>query len=355
MLIYFLCFCTIPIYGLFIKNRKVLVSLIGIQIFLLLACRNEGVGYDLSVYKGAFEYIKSLSFFEMVERLNFISTADLIYPYNLESGYVFFNWIIGSIGFTFHDFLIIQAAVNITIISLFIYNYSKSIWMSFMLFCCLGMYNSMFGLLRHSLAMCILLLSVPFILKKNSVKFFLVVTLAFLIHRSAIIFIPIYYLYNIKVRKEFLLKYGLIALLLIYPLGYVLDIFVVPLLSIFDKVGYSSLQLKYNNLILLLFIILILVVMFANFRYFTEKIDNLTIWGFLLSFPIEIVGMYNEVLGRSLPFYFIFICLLIPKIIKEYKVQETRMVVYLVLPVVLLMFEMYTIYGTPMYPYVFFL
>lgn len=354
MLIYIICFGLIPVYGLLIKNRKILVTIIGIQLFLLLGLRDITVGYDLTVYSSAFNYIKEFSFHELINKLNIISTADLIYPFNLESGYVFINWLISFLNFDFHTFLIILAAFNMISITYFIYKYSTVPWMSFLLFSCLGIYNSMFGLLRQSLTMCILIWSIQYIIEQKFAKFLIIVFMAFLVHRSAIVFIPIYFLHNYKVNKHLLINLGILYVIFIPASKYILNFFVTPVLKFFGKTSYSTFDLTYNNMIVLLFLILLIIILFVNMKKLNENIDNLSLWGLLLAFPIEIFGMYNEVMARILPFFLIFICLLLPKIVKTYSNYKVKVSISYLFPIILIIFEIYLLYGSPMYPYSFF-
>ena len=89
---------------------------------------------------------------------------------------------------------------------LMVYGYCKTIlrysllpWLSFVIYLCTTFDQSLFVLRQHS-AMAITLLSIPFILNRDLLKFSLMMVVALLIHSSAVIFIPMYFLYSINLK-----------------------------------------------------------------------------------------------------------------------------------------------------------
>ena len=201
MAVYILSFLSLPIYHLLVKDRRKYVMLVTAQLFLILALRAPTLGVDLGNYSGGYAYISSLGFTDMLSRLRLISPAELVYPYSYESGYVVLNWLLGKIGIGFHAFLILHAAFCMSSFGLFIYRYSKAPWLSFAMFFSLSYFEYSFGILRQILAICILLFAVPFIERKKPIPFFLLVILAFTIHRTALIFAVFYLARYIKVTR----------------------------------------------------------------------------------------------------------------------------------------------------------
>ena len=60
MAIYLLNFISIPIYDLLIKNKKKLVLIVSLQLFLILALRADTLGVDLDNYKQFYEFYKTI-------------------------------------------------------------------------------------------------------------------------------------------------------------------------------------------------------------------------------------------------------------------------------------------------------
>ena len=105
--IYLFNILSLPIYKAIFKSKKVFCALIALQLFFILALRDISVGTDLPTYSAGFEYIRSLSFLDMISKLRFIRVSELIYPFSFESGYVILNWLIAKVGLGFHSLLAI--------------------------------------------------------------------------------------------------------------------------------------------------------------------------------------------------------------------------------------------------------
>ena len=320
MWIYVANFILILVYGFLFKNKKLFVTLAAVQIFLILALRAPTLGPDLPAYKGGFEYIAGLDFWDMLSRLHLVKVAELVYPYSFESGYVVFNWLVGALGFDFQGFLMVHAAITVAIVAVFIYRHSDDAPLSFILFISLGFFTFLFGILRQTLAMAVFLLAIPCIRKRQPIRYLLWCFLAFTVHRAAILVVPLYFIYNIKMTRRLYvwLCATLGGLLAVSPLlaTYVLG----PILEMLGKSRYQ-LSFSLNNYILLMAGFIVLIYIFTSFEDFFEKnLDNSFLcWCFLLAFAIEIMGLYNDVVARAMQIPYIAIIALIPNILKKYK------------------------------------
>ena len=314
MWIYIANFILILVYGFLFKNKKLFVTLAAVQIFLILALRAPTLGPDLPAYSGGYEYISTLSFGDMLSRLHLVKVADLIHPYAFESGYVVFNWIVAALGFDFQGFLMIHAAITV------IYRYSDDAPISFILFISLSFFTFLFGILRQTLAMAVFLMAIPCIKKRQPIRYLLWCLLAFTIHRAALLVVPLYFVYNIKMTKRRYvgLCVALGGLLAASPLlaQYVLA----PVLELLGKSRYQ-LSFSLNNYILLMAAFAFLILIFTSFEDFFEKdLDNSFLcWCFLLAIAVEIMGLYNDVIARAMQIPYIAIIALIPNVLKRYK------------------------------------
>ena len=320
MWIYVLNFILILLYGFLFKNKKLFVTLAAVQIFLILALRAPTLGVDLDNYSGGYEYIAGLDFRDMLSRLHLVKVADLIYPYSFESGYVVFNWIVAALGFDFQGFLMVHAAITVAIVAVFIYRHSDDAPISFILFISLGFFTYLFGILRQTLAMAVFLMAIPCIKKRQPIRYLLWCLLAFTVHRAAILVVPLYFVYNLKMTKR---RYvGLCAalggLLAVSPL--LAEYVLAPILELLGKSRYQ-LSFSLNNYILLMAGFAVLILIFTSFEDFFEKnLDNSFLcWCFLWAFAIEIMGLYNDVIARAMQIPYIAIIALIPNILKRYK------------------------------------
>ena len=91
--------------------------------------------------------------------------------------------------------------------------YSPIPWLSVIILL-LTVFNMSLFVLRQFMAMSIVLFSIRYVLQRQLVKFLLIIFIAFTIHQTALIFIPIYYLYGISNMKKIMLVIGGIGILI---------------------------------------------------------------------------------------------------------------------------------------------
>lgn len=352
MWIYILNFALILFWGILIKNKKVFVTIASIQIFLILALRSTELGADAGVYAAGFDYISKFSFIDMISKLNIINVADLMYPFSFESGYVVLNWLVSQIFGDFKWLLIIHAGFCVWTCGVFVYRYSYSPVLSFSLFVSLGFYTQFFFILRQTLAMCIMLWSIHFIRARKFVKFFFIFLIAFTIHRAVIVFLPLYFIYNLKITKRRypVLIMGNFFLLAISPIiaNYVLA----PILNLFHM-SYK-LKFNYNNLIVLMVIISVLIFVFSDFKIMFENDNNrLLLWMFMLSIMVEVVGMYNDVVARAVYMLYISVIILIPNIFSRYMNRDVALLGEFLMVMLVFFFMIYQLQDSSIVPYSF--
>ena len=163
---------------------------------------------DLPSYKRAFEETFSLSWIKCLYWGNI--------SYKMEPGYVLFYKMVSVISHNFQFFLWVNSIVLLSLYFLLIKNYSKYYIIS-VLCLLLGSYNQSLFVLRQHLAATILLASFPLIRDRKQVKFLGLVLASFFIHQSALIFIPVYYLYNFDKRN---LKIAIVTIGLLLFFGF---------------------------------------------------------------------------------------------------------------------------------------
>lgn len=357
MLIYILNFLSIPIYALFIKNRKHFVTLMTVQLFLILAFRAPTLGVDLPNYSGGYDFISTLSFGQMLSRLRLLSTADLYYLYSYESGYVFINWIISFFKADFHWFLVCHAAFCMISFGIFIYRYSDCPWLSFCLFTALGFYIYAFGILRQMLAIAILLYSIPSIIDRKAGRFFLIVLAAFTVHRVSIIFIPLYFVAGLKADRRRMGLVGLGVVLFFLMSNIIYDRLVIPILNLIGKSGYIKIsEFELNKQIIIMLIIFICIYFFANFKEMFPKDginkNNIFFWGYIVSIAVELIGLYNEVVARAVDVYFIMAIILIPNILENYPELKVKNISKVMIYAISFVFMIYQLSNSAIVPYV---
>ena len=352
MWIYIINFVLIIAYGVFIKNKKLLVSLAAAQTFLILAFRAPTLGVDLDNYCAGFEFISELDFTDIVSRLNLIKTAELVYPFDYESGYAMANWVVGRLGFDFHGFLVIHAAFCMFSAGRFIYKYCDDPKVGFALFLSMGFFEYLFGILRQMLALAILLFAIPLIKKKKPIPYFLICLLAFTVHRVSLILVPLYFLCNIKLTKKryMITLTGVLVLLVISPI--IAKLVLEPLLRLIGKTSYS-LNFSMNMQIIIMAFIAIMILLFSSFDdVYNDPDQNMLCWMFLLALAVQIIGLYNDVVARAVYIPYIAIIALIPNVLGRYRHPGIAWIGKIALCLITLLFMMYQIHGSVITPYV---
>lgn len=104
----------------------------------------------------------------------------------------------------FENFLLVFAFFAFFTILLFlaaIYKQADSFGFSFFLFMAFGYYFQSFNTVRYYLALAIALYAIPYVLRKEWVKFILLVLLGATFHKSLLVVIPLYFLASVNWKK----------------------------------------------------------------------------------------------------------------------------------------------------------
>ena len=347
MAIYLLNFISIPIYDLLIKNKKRLVFIIALQMFLILSLRADTLGVDLDNYKQFYEFYQTLSFGEIMRGFRLIggSTHDL----GVESGYVLLNWVVGRLGFSFHSFLVFYAAIVVGSVSLFIYRYCENAALGFATFISLGAFVSFFGILRQSLALAIFLLAIPALERRKPIRFFFIVIIAGLFHQSLFIAAVLYFVVKLKANKALYVIFigASLALTVITPVLYNNVVF--PIIVKLGRYYYLN-DFEWNNMFA---VMMVLAVFFMFFFKNREREDNSMQCGFLMSLPLQALAFYLPIFSRlSGAVFFNFVCVLLPNTLSRIENRNQRFQANTVAYIGLLAFYLYTMIDSVLVPYV---
>ncbi len=319
MLIYIANFFSLYLYNFIIKNKLFFVCLASLQLFLILALRANDLGPDLTAYQEMYYYIGSLSWDNLCSRLHFFSTAELAIGMGIESGYVLFNWLVYSLGFSYHGFLVICALITIAPVGWFIKKYSKNPSLSFLVYVSTNLFFYNFGILRQSLAISILLCAVTFILKRQLLVSLLFVLLAFTFHRAAILWVPLILATRYCLNNKIFFLLFAAALVVLGTFALAGTGFLSPLLTFFGKSHYMTNEFAANNMIFLLFILAGALCALCDISTLTkEPIYNLLVWALLLCLYFEAICTFTP-LARALPVLLIFIPVLLPNMLFNFR------------------------------------
>jgi hypothetical protein len=128
---------------------------------------------------------------------------------DMESGYLFTVWCLSRVFPSAQYLFVLTGLLFSFAICRTVYLNSENVMVSMIMCICLGLYNFMIQGLRQAIAMSICMLAIEACKKRKLFKFLLLILLAFIFHRTCLVFLPVYFLYGLKF--DFKVKFGMVA------------------------------------------------------------------------------------------------------------------------------------------------
>lgn len=310
-------------------------------IILFQSLRKWTVGIDVVTYLNFFERLSAESMMDFSSEF-----------YTIETGFLIYNKLIAWFTSDKQIFLAIVSASIFIPIGYVIYKNSKNFYLSITALITLGIYNFTFSGLRQSIAIAIVFLSFEFIKKKKWFWFVLIVLLASSFHLSALVFLPAYPLYFLKIKKKhFLLVLGFIAIVFVFK-SFLLKFFVS---AAFEK--YDSSELLVSTGAYTMFFIMLSIYSLSIFvqrkREFSVSLNAFSNY-ILMALLIQIAASESQVAMRAGYYYFIFITLLLPEIMATFKNKKGSDGLVFIMVVLCILFYYLTTSTSALNPYLFY-
>ncbi len=175
-------------------GRKVFLFLAFTQLFILHAFLDPFVMEDLEGYYLTYETFAKESLYNSI----FVGYVGV----KMEPGWIVLCKLLGFISSNPRFLLIVTSIVIVGSYLNTAYRYSPLIGLSVLIFLCTTFDQSMFVLRQHT-AMAICLMSIPYILKRDFKRFFIIWLLAFGCHMTAIVFLPMFFIYPINIERKY--------------------------------------------------------------------------------------------------------------------------------------------------------
>lgn len=328
------------------NGKKVYIVIFSILLIVITGLRADTVGKDTMMYHQLYDITRSAS--------SFSSAVQAWQNKSIEVGFLFLEFLLGRI-VDFHLASLIFAAISIVPVMILIYRYSENYWLSLFVYLAFGMYVFTFAGVRQSLAMGICCIAFLFAIENKFIKYIIAIVLAVFIHKSAVIFFPVYWLIRIK-HNEKSIRWFFIGTVVSFGLRSTLY----KVLNLFSRNVYESTG-NAGGIKLYLFILGTLVLSYFVSKYFSSgnsatadmrleqngnpSIFNMVVFCALL-WPITSA---NAVVFRLYYYYFLFLVLFIPNFISSISYKGSRMItlgVYLFVGCYFLQF--YTLGNTQM-------
>lgn len=176
------------------SREKVFVILSFFTLIFLHVNVNRDSVEDLPNYYETFSKISQVKFSEIFQQIR-----------NTDYSYAIFNKLCSLISNDFKCLLFIYNIILLGSHYLIAKKYSPYLPISIALFLLIS-YNQSLFVIRQYLAISVLLWSIPCILNKKIVPYIILSIIAFFFHSSSIIWFPLYFIYNIRNKKKFLVS-----------------------------------------------------------------------------------------------------------------------------------------------------
>lgn len=228
MLVYFMVDFLIALFGVMFVNRRIKIRghhiddnsgnnvyffLVVVLLIFISSFRGDFTS-DYTGYEDIYYRFSNITLEAIWKRRLFT------YP---EKGYLLFQYVIKHV-FNNVIWLYIVSSIIIVISNAYqIKKYSPNLLLAFMLFVEAGTYYTSFNIMRHILAVSIVMLGSSFLIEKKPIKFFAFVIIAGFIHTSALFMIPLYFVLHIKYRKKSIFVYPIIFVVLVVALPTVIS------------------------------------------------------------------------------------------------------------------------------------
>lgn len=259
----------------------------------------------------------------------------------IEPGYFYFNKIIYELGLQFQWVIFIMAVLSVGIKAYFFKHNSPNFIFSLLLFYCSVYFLYDFIAIRQALALSVFLLALPYLIKRDIVKYFILVILASTIHISATILLPLYFIIHRNISV--IILYGIVIVCLflnlteikVSLLSYLSGVLPIPATTL-DKMDIYSLEDEFASVSIKQFGFAFLFILFKN-KLAEYKMANVYINIFVIG--ILLATLFNEIpqFAYRTKAYFLWtdviLIVMIVKIIAKKSVMLT-VLLYLVIAII---------------------
>lgn len=310
-----------------VMHKRLLFALAVTLVVLFQGLRSYNVGIDIDKVGGY------KPFFE------FVSIYDVLYTpgYNFEKGFILITYLSKLLSKNFTVYLVIISFLIQFPILLTIYKESKRPELSILIYLSIGLFTFTFSGLRQSISLAILFYSNKYVKERNIVKFLVFVFISFLFHKSSLIFIPAYFVYDLQFKKTFYI--GSVFTILLF------NQFAPSLLSTESFSIYLANTFTYRMSVGLGIVFLISrILIYKNISFFndngvfklnddTRHRNEISYYSNLIfiAFLIQLLANTINNLSRLGYYYYINIIILIPLILNKILQKKVRLFIYIIL------------------------
>lgn len=259
------------------KEKRIFEISILIFLCIISGTRYNLGGTDYFVYKTVYDVVPTINEF------NFESVQNINGTFGMEKGYLLYNSIIKTLGFSFYGFTLINSIIFYTCLYIGLKRYIKNFNFFLIIFLYKMFFYDTFISMRQSVSMVIFFIALQFIEKKKPVKYWMLCTIALFFHNSAIILFPLYFIRNFKISKKTFMIINIVGL--IFLILNITGIFVFNPINVINILfSNNSIALEKSNsyfditekisIIHSLEYFVIAIILYFNYEYIQNKNDK---------------------------------------------------------------------------------
>lgn len=299
-------------------NKWIYSFLITMQFILLSGLRHRIIGADTPNYMDDFDIVVSKRSWEELWEMLRLSILENNYEVR-DVGYTIFAKATQLFVPNSRWYLIFIAILIMVPLGWWIRKKASNQFLSYIVFTCL--FFPFYGLTGIRQVLALVLVSIfgyELILKRKFFSYLLLVLFAALFHKTVIIMLPFYFVYNIKLKKIYwyIIMMGILACFLLK--NYIA--------AFLNRVGGYNYE-YYEGAGTYVFTLLVLAILFLSFLYYDKLIKQnpnnvhyinaVVIGSFVL--PMSYI---NPTLFRLGYYYFIYLIMLIPELVNVFKEKK---------------------------------
>ncbi len=323
------------------QKRKIFCWISSVSWILISGLRHESVGADTLKYADSFERAGRTSWGEVFGALYRVyfqgytsqsSAENFLYK---DPGYLLFQKVMHIFTDNYQVYLIIIAVIFFAAMGRFIYKNSEDPCFSFILFSTL--FYSFYAITGHRQTLAtalIVFIGYEFIKERKFWRFALVALLAFMLHKSALVFVPFYFFSRIKITGKYLAVLG----------GFTAVVFAIggrAILWFANLVGYEKDAVYEAPTYTFTFLmVLVAVVVLLCYRYFNEKTPhkNIEVSATTLAGVFALLTLLDQSMMRVQQYYSLTMMLSLPSAFTTFKPKNRLLVTMLCVTALLILF-----------------
>lgn len=302
-------------------SREIYFYLTFFVFFFVSAFRSMWVGTDTP------------SYYLLYGRINAFYSVESIQGH-MESGFMYFCKLLSFISEEPQFLLIVTSFIMLFFVFRFIHKYSNLFLLSVLIYVCDTFLFNLTGM-RQSLAMVLVVYSFDYILKKNFYYYCLIILLATMFHKSALLFLPVYFLFNIEINLKkiiYIISFSAIAANFFQYTQKIIFFLFPSYIGYTDSVWFGEAKLATILKLIMNFIVFITSYYFySKQKIFLSKKQiqfyNILLWLSLIGSCISMLSIKATLFSREILYFTFFNIVLLPNSIHSFRKKKVMIFV----------------------------